>query len=299
MDDRYNKRRQAAKKHYERAERQGKPLRKKKSEMRQHREPSSGDRGGRRTHNREIAEDTLARLEDDAETWSAYEQTVFHQDVPDISRVSPVETPLRVEVWRGSTTLQACQRLVDEDPEEEVCALNFASAKNPGGGFLKGSSAQEESLCRSSGLYYCIESSRMYQINQADNRHCMYHNMGLYSPKVPVIKDDEGLSVPRHHINFITCPAVNAMQAIQHVGRDLVLEEMSKRIDLVLAMAAHHGQRTLVLGAFGCGVFGNDSNDIAGMFHHFITRKYAGLFTRVVFAVLSEDDVGAFDSQQW
>jgi len=48
------------------------------------------------------------------------------------------------------TSLQACEQVKNEN----VICLNFASAKNPGGGFLGGSQAQEESLARSSGLYY-------------------------------------------------------------------------------------------------------------------------------------------------
>ena len=63
--------------------------------------------------------------------------------------------PTRFDVV-NATTLAAARRLVDSRPPGDVVCLNFASAKNPGGGFLNGSQAQEESLARASGLYACI-----------------------------------------------------------------------------------------------------------------------------------------------
>jgi len=70
--------------------------------------------------------------------------------------------------------------------------LNFASAKNPGGGFLGGGSAQEESLARSSGLFPCInQMQQMYETNRA-YRSCLYTDHMIYSPRVPVFRDDEG-----------------------------------------------------------------------------------------------------------
>jgi uncharacterized protein (TIGR02452 family) len=73
-----------------------------------------------------------------------------------------------------------------------VLCLNFASAKRPGGGFLGGSQAQEESLARASGLYPCIvQFQEMYETNRRCGT-CLYTDHMIYSPQVPVFRDDEG-----------------------------------------------------------------------------------------------------------
>jgi len=88
--------------------------------------------------------------------------------------------------------------------------LNFASATNPGGGFLNGARAQEEYLARSSCLYECIRPNAMYPFHLADYDP-LYRDFLIYSPGVPVIRDDYGtlLEVP-YTIAMITCAAVNA-----------------------------------------------------------------------------------------
>ncbi len=61
---------------------------------------------------------------------------------------------------------------------------------------------------------------------------------------------------------------------------------MEERVIRVLAIAAAHGHAALVLGAWGCGVFGNDPDEVAGLFRDALDGPFRGAFTRVVFAIL-------------
>src|SRR5262245_59910177 len=105
--------------------------------------------------------------------------------VPD---VPPGRHATRIEV-ANETTLAAARRLVTDG--HRPVALNFASARNPGGGFLGGARAQEESLCRASALYACLAGQPMYEFHRR-LPDCLYTNYALYSPDVPVFRDDGG-----------------------------------------------------------------------------------------------------------
>lgn len=111
----------------------------------------------------------------------------------------------------NATTLAAARKLVDSRPPHDVVCLNFASAKNPGGGFLNGSQAQEESLARASGLYACIAPMTGYYAANRSHPSCLYTDNIIYSLAVPVIRDDEDqlLAVP-YAVSMVTAPAVNA-----------------------------------------------------------------------------------------
>lgn len=169
----------------------------------------------------------------------------------------------------GETTLEAAHRLVSADPADDVLVLNFASAKNPGGGFLSGSQAQEESLARSSALYPCqTQMAEMYEFNRQVGT-CLYSDHMIYSPRVPVFREDGGtlLEVP-YSFSIVTAPAVNAgavrkneIHNVPHIRSVLLV-----RLQKALWLAARHGHKTLVLGAWGCGVFGNDPAEVAGLF---------------------------------
>ncbi|MDB5313832.1 MAG: hypothetical protein JWO38_8034 [Gemmataceae bacterium] len=187
----------------------------------------------------------------------------------------------------NETTLDAARRVAGEG--HRTVALNFASAKHPGGGFLGGARAQEESLCRSSGLYACINGNAMYA-HHARTGGGFYSNYAIYSPAVPVFRTDDGelLDEP-YPCSFITSPAVNAgVYLKEHTpGRgNAVRAEMEKRVEKVLAIAAGHGHETAVFGAWGCGVFKNDPGMIADLFRSALATRFAGVFGRVVFAVL-------------
>ena len=188
----------------------------------------------------------------------------------------------------NETTLQAGRRLAASCPPSELLLLNFASAKNPGGGFLGGARAQEESLARSSGLFATLDGHPMYEHHRAQ-RDPIYTDWMLTSPAVPFFRTDEGALLDRPWTaGVLTAPAVNAKVVL---GRDPsrtaeVGAIMARRIERVLAIAATEGYRSLVLGAWGCGAFGNDPAVIAPLFGAALHGLFAGMFDRVVFAVL-------------
>jgi uncharacterized protein (TIGR02452 family) len=111
---------------------------------------------------------------------------------------------------QNATTLAAAAQLAADFGR--VGVLNFASARNPGGGFLGGSQAQEESLARSSGLYPCLtQFAEMYAYNSLPASTALYSDHLIYSPGVPVLRSDDGQWLPRPLLlDIITAPAVNA-----------------------------------------------------------------------------------------
>ncbi|MEM7368685.1 MAG: TIGR02452 family protein [Bacteroidota bacterium] len=193
----------------------------------------------------------------------------------------------------ADTTFDATRQLIQEGRDNPY-ALNFASAKNPGGGFLNGSQAQEESLARASGLYPCLLTAQhaYYELHR-NTRSCMYTDTMIYAPLVPIFKDEKGNLLPELlTASILTSPAVNAgvvrRKEPDRVGE--IVDVMRIRIEKVLSVAAHHGHRTLILGAWGCGVFRNDPEEIAELFQEALQGPFAGMFELVVFAVYARDE---------
>jgi uncharacterized protein (TIGR02452 family) len=190
----------------------------------------------------------------------------------------------------NETTFHAAKRLY-EAGYGPVCALNFASARNPGGGFLNGSQAQEESLARASGLYHCIVHQEAHYQHHRKHRSGLYTDRMIYSPGVPVFRDDEDkLLEDWYPVSIITSAAVNLGSLKQNRPHEIPLapEVMRKRAAKVLALALHHAHPTLVLGAWGCGVFQQNPVDMAGYFAELLLGEgpFVNCFERVVFAVL-------------
>lgn len=191
---------------------------------------------------------------------------------------------------RNETTLEGAQRLLYEG-FENVLALNFASAKYPGGGFLRGSRAQEESLARSSTLYASISREKeMYNHNKKLGTG-LYSDYMIYSPNVIVFRNDDGdlLSKP-YEVSFITSPAVNAgiVQGREKENKSKISFVMQSRIEKILSVALENGHENIVLGAFGCGVFKNNPQQVAGYFRKALREnpKFKNRFKKVVFSIL-------------
>lgn len=193
---------------------------------------------------------------------------------------------LRIEVTPEKTGA-ASRRCVEVDGVADVVALNFASAKNPGGGFLGGAKAQEEDLARCSALYPCLLTQRdYYDANRADPSP-LYTDHLIYAPDVPFVRDESLAFLEQpFQVSILTAPAPNAGVALSRdsgVGAS-IREVLQSRALNVLRVAAHQGHRTLVLGAWGCGVFRNNPVEVAEAFA-LALASFPGAFTHVVFAV--------------
>jgi uncharacterized protein (TIGR02452 family) len=185
----------------------------------------------------------------------------------------------------NESTLQAAARLVRGGARAQ--ALNFASATHPGGGFLQGARAQEESLCRASGLYPSLKDQPMYPFHwtSPDPLHTDYV---LYSPDVPVFRSDDGVRLEAPYLcSFLTCAAVNAKVLLERQPwrSNEINPTMARRIDRMLAVASLHPHDALILGAWGCGAFGNDPHKIAALFQTALTGRFRGVFPHIVFAI--------------
>jgi uncharacterized protein (TIGR02452 family) len=193
---------------------------------------------------------------------------------------APTGSAAAVQVT-GESTLAASRRLAHDG---DVAALVFASAKHPGGGFRSGARAQEEDIARASGLYRCLTAApRFYASHRSRSDH-LYSDRVIYSPGVPVFRDDDGdlLDTP-YDVSFLTAAAPNR-GAVPRNRAGQVAAALTGRARRVLAVAAAHGHRHLVLGAWGCGVFGNDPATVADAFADALADG-AGRFDRVVFAI--------------
>jgi len=194
----------------------------------------------------------------------------------------------RIDVT-DETTQAAAARLVLSGRCSDVGVLNFASARSPGGGFLKGAKAQEEDLARCSGLYPCLLTQETFY---AINRHhdsLLYTDHIIFSRDVPWfrVRSDEPPDA-LFLASVITAPAPNAGQILRRdpSGWPAIEACLRRRAGLVLAVARDQSIRSLVLGAWGCGVFGNQAAMVADAFGRWLeTDVFRSAFQQVVFAV--------------
>lgn len=177
-------------------------------------------------------------------------------------------------------------------PLPEKCAvLNFASAKHPGGGFITGANAQEESLCRSSSLYASLSSKDaedMYIYNTTKNKSKFYSDYMLFSPNVVFFRGFNSRLIPEYTtVSVITAPAVNCRIADPVNNADKIRNIMQTRIRKIFDIAILNNKTYLILGAWGCGVFGHKTEDVANDFKLVLSEeKYKNAFEVVEFSVL-------------
>ena len=176
--------------------------------------------------------------------------------------------------------------------------MNFASAIHPGGGVTvsKSPSGQEECLCRVSTLYKCISTEKALKDFYYPHRNTgnnLHNDDIIYTPEVFVFKDDNNNLLDRKQwftVDVISCAAPNIGKH-QKGERETVdvenieLEQIHKRrAQRILDVAVRHHVDVVILGAFGCGAFGNPPEIVAAAYKSVLT-EYEKSFNVIEFAV--------------
>ena len=196
-----------------------------------------------------------------------------------------IENPSRWDEMKVSLVNEGSGDAIMRLADEHMAVLNFASYTHPGGQFINGSSAQEESLCHESTLYnVLVEFPAYYKENSTTRNDFMYTNRAIYSPDIVFQRKDK--IVP---CDVITCAAPNLSGNWKFHNRRISRrdnnETLKSRCRFVLEIAKENNVQTLILGAFGCGVFGQDPSTVATYFSELLTGDFKGCFREVVFAI--------------
>lgn len=193
----------------------------------------------------------------------------------------------------GDGIVQTVINLYDKY-KENVCILNFASGFSPCGGFLNGAMAQEEAIAYCSNLYKLQTEKQVYKyytLNR-DNNSCVFLNNMILSEVI--FFRDENFNIldsvngfPK--VTVVTAPAVNLKRAKnqgENISRpnDIMEDRMRKILNLMI----HSGKTNIVLGAFGCGAYGNDNKIICSIWHKLLIKEnLQANFDSITFAILN------------
>ncbi len=195
-------------------------------------------------------------------------------------------------VFERLTSLDATRKYANQ----KVALLNFASGTHPGGGVLTGSNAQEESICRASTLYKCLndETGNIYEFFYGYHKTLgnIYSDRIIYSPNILVFKDSnkENTLLDKndwYKINVISSSAPNLKD--KKILDSELYNIIITRIKNIFEVAIENEIEVLILGAFGCGSFNNNSLVNAKAFKE-ICDSYKGLIKTIVFAIPDESD---------
>ena len=272
----------------------------------------------RRTKNAEIFRDTERRYTTDQELVRAVQKSteaqVFISEKTAVRVPAPNKTEKAKIIISGKRSLEAAELYAKQG--KKVCVLNFASATNPGGGVVNGSSAQEECLCRCTTLYPCLNNDALWAAFYAPHRKAadpLYNNDCIYTPNVCVFKSDINFPEPLlkedwWNVNILTCAAPNLRERPSNAMNPYAGDKAAKitpteleklltaRIRRIFEIAVANGNEVLVLGAFGCGAFRNPPQIVAKVFSA-VMQEYLRYFDTIEYAVYhTEREVANYEA---
>lgn len=256
-----------------------------------------------------VFQDTMALCRENEHLRTAIQKSVVGQQVIREDTEIPVS---RKELFAEKAEIIVSKKKSFEASAaykaQKVCVLNFASATNPGGGVRRGSSAQEECLCRCSTLYPCISEKKAKA--EFHDRHrnmlsygemdALYNDDIIYTPEVVIFKSDTAVpqTMPEeewYSADVITCAAPNLRErpAIMNpeprnkvikISDDKLKEIHARRAGRILDVAKANGADVVILGAFGCGAFQNPAPVVAAGIREAV-KQHRKDFRMIEFAI--------------
>ena len=238
-------------------------------------------------------------------TLRAQMSTRIISDPEDFRGEKYYDDPAIIKVTNRDTFTAAKEysNIINNTNEGFVGVLNFASSTNPGGGVTKGSTAQEECLCRCSNFYLTLYQEKCIREYYNINKKYM-SNLGsdaiIYSRNVYVFKDKDYNMLPvkdRFYVDVLTCAAPNLRENPRNqYNSDASEEKLTltdeelynihvKRARNILNVAVKNEDDYLILGAFGCGAFRNNPEIVAKAYKD-VLQDYMYCFKVIDFAII-------------
>lgn len=199
------------------------------------------------------------------------------------------------------------KNLIDQGYNPAI--LNLADAYAACGFYNKGSNAQEESLCRattlSQTLYQYYNKRWAAKAGVPLREHPAYPmdvRFGcIYSPGVTVFRDGQAsgyaLREEPFRTSIISLAALNFREEDQPNNCEYKASDggfteeglgvMRDKISTIYRVALSNGHDSVVLGAFGCGVFRLPADVVSGLFREILEDpEFRGKFRFICFAIL-------------
>ena len=238
--------------------------------------------------------------------YSTREQKIIWQEDPLCDPEKRYSEPTAL-ILSPRRTFEAARKYANQN--KRVCALNFASSVTPGGGVTRGTTAQEESMCRISTLYASISDKesvgafyeRHWQMIHAGEMGRENRDDCIFTPGIKVIREDtfECDMLPEsewYTVDVITCAAPDLRYAED--GRTYrpstmeLIQVFENRWRRILSVASEHKAEVLILGAFGCGAFQNPPGVVVQAFNN-IYDEYKYSSETIEFAVYGRNAAAA------
>jgi uncharacterized protein (TIGR02452 family) len=236
-----------------------------------------------------------ALLASDAVAASGVQGTLLSQNHPALPAPTASDPIPPVQVWQ-TDTLTAAEVLHKRGGR--VAILNMASCLQPGGGVLRGAKTQEEFLCTRTTLYPALRDE-FYRLPEVST---------VYTRDTLVFRNAAGEDLPKadfYHVDVVTAAMLRSPELAERDGQVTWADEGSKETVLakmrcVMRSLVMNGVKRVVLGAWGCGAYGNPVEEVANLWRTVLVGGRRGRKERwtgieeIVFAITNAGQVTVF-----